>query len=388
MFLNVANAGSIQLNLPVIGGFGPGLSPASFINYIVIAAFAFVGISALLMLVVGGVKYLTAAVDPKAESDAKDQIVSALLGLLVVFAAIILLNTLNPDFVRLRDPGLPIFELPEPRIISPAVEGSCAITAASWRANTSCYNTVSKTYDEVLMGTQGRNCTGWGASFNIKDVETNAVVETVGGRFESDFLQASWQPKRAGTYAFEVIAGSENTRTSAESSGRLTVTADPCGPAISPGGRCQIAPSGPCTVQNLQETCMSVHAYEASGICNVESSGRVSVPSGTDLCADGNSVSWGLFQINISAHRLVDPATDAILDCPLAFANGPYTASNKTCTVRDRDLYDRCVALAINPDVNIAKACVLSCNGTRWGRWGANNVCSYAGGNCNDPIDR
>ena len=384
--LLIAHAGSVQLNLPTIGGIGPGSSPASFINYIVIGAFAFVGISALLMLLYGGVRYLVAAGNPGAESEAKDRISSALLGLLVVFAALVILNTINPDFVRLRSPAFPLITLPQPRIVPPAIEGSCTLTAASWKESQSCYNEVSKSFNQTLMAIQGQNCIDWGASFNIKN-SSGATIKTVTGKFESDYLQVSWQPEQAGQYTFEAVAGEGGALTKA-SSGQLTVTSNPCGPAISPGGACTPVLSGFCTISNLTETCMSQHAVEASGICNVESSGRVSVPSGTDVCADGNAVSWGLFQINISAHRLVDPADPLNpVDCPAAFANGPYTGSNKNCSVINKPLYDRCVALAKNPDVNINKACVLSCNGLRWGRWGANRTCNFLSGNCNDPID-
>ena len=45
----------------------------------------------------------------------------------------------------------------------------------------------------------------------------------------------------------------------------------------------------------------SPRATQASSICNGESAGNPSLASGVDKCSDGNSFSFGLFQINIIA---------------------------------------------------------------------------------------
>jgi hypothetical protein len=58
-------------------------------------------ILAFFMLVVGGVQYSYTALSPSAKGAAKERMKNALLGLLIVFGAWLILNTINPDLVRL-----------------------------------------------------------------------------------------------------------------------------------------------------------------------------------------------------------------------------------------------------------------------------------------------
>jgi hypothetical protein len=88
-------------------------------------------------------------------------------------------------------------------------------------------------------------------------------------------------------------------------------------------------------------------------------------PSVGDKCRDGNVFSWGLFQINLTVH-------DIGLGCTKAF-----TAKNYACTVKDRELFNRCVAKAKDPVFNIQYAAQLSQGGSNWTQWGANCVCHF-----------
>ena len=62
------------------------------------------GLAAFVMIVLGGSRYLTSAGDPSKMDDAKSQIFSAILGLVVIFASWMILNTINPELVSLRNP--------------------------------------------------------------------------------------------------------------------------------------------------------------------------------------------------------------------------------------------------------------------------------------------
>lgn len=66
------------------------------------------GILAGVMLVVGGFGYVTAGGDSGRVSRAKDRIRDALVGLLLVLCAFVILNTVNPDTLRLQMPKIPI----------------------------------------------------------------------------------------------------------------------------------------------------------------------------------------------------------------------------------------------------------------------------------------
>ena len=60
------------------------------------------GLAAFVMLVTGGVKYLTSAGNPSAIGDAKDRIKSALLGLLIILMSWLILQVINPDLTVLN----------------------------------------------------------------------------------------------------------------------------------------------------------------------------------------------------------------------------------------------------------------------------------------------
>ena len=135
-------------------------------------------------------------------------------------------------------------------------------------------------------------------------------------------------------------------------------------------GKCTPVASGPASVVSLQSTCFGQNAQQASSIAGAESGGQTTRLSVTDKCADGNSVSVGLFQINLTNHPING------LNCPNAFTS-QFTASNKTCIVKDQALYQSCVTAAQNPDYNIAEACVISKNGASWTQWGANTKCGF-----------
>jgi hypothetical protein len=138
---------------------------------------------------------------------------------------------------------------------------------------------------------------------------------------------------------------------------------------------CTPAPSGPCSVSQLQETCMGSNATAASEICQAESGG---IPSnGGDKSTSGQPVSIGLFQINLTQHPIGN------LNCPLAFDHpwhmlGVCGKGNTGCgpsTIVNQALYAKCVA-AIEPAAqNISEACSVSGNGQNWSQWSTAAIC-------------
>ena len=74
------------------------------VAYIYNFALAIGGILAFVMLVIGGVRWLASAGAPAAIGTAKKQITTALLGLVLLLASYLILNTLNPELVLLRTP--------------------------------------------------------------------------------------------------------------------------------------------------------------------------------------------------------------------------------------------------------------------------------------------
>lgn len=131
------------------------------------------------------------------------------------------------------------------------------------------------------------------------------------------------------------------------------------------GGRCQTAPdSSPASVANLQNSCFAQMGSNiptlASIVAQRESSGNPNIPVGTNSCPGGKSSRceggeapvWGLFQINLTVHRV------AGLNCPAAF-NHEWKCSTG-CRVVNQALYNQCVAAAKNPANNINAACAIA----------------------------
>lgn len=123
------------------------------------------------------------------------------------------------------------------------------------------------------------------------------------------------------------------------------------------------ATRGVCTPAGLQKAGWPTNlANKMSCVTKYENAScNASAPSGTDIGADGRSVSIGLFQVNISAHDMNYPACTALnngqpLNCTRAFSGGAYTASNHATRVRDQRLYTICRAVASNPSCNTAAA--------------------------------
>jgi len=68
---------------------------------------------AVVMIVISGFKYITAAGDTGKIEDAKDKIWQALIGLLVIVGSYLLLNTINPDLLNM-DLGITPLEMRQP----------------------------------------------------------------------------------------------------------------------------------------------------------------------------------------------------------------------------------------------------------------------------------
>ncbi|NTW26704.1 MAG: hypothetical protein HGA36_00010 [Candidatus Moranbacteria bacterium] len=141
------------------------------------------------------------------------------------------------------------------------------------------------------------------------------------------------------------------------------------GTPMGPAGICKPATTAECSVSALTPV-FGAKATEASSICNGESEGK-SVPSGVDICADGKPASWGLFQINITVHKIGG------FDCPSAFSGGAYTSTNHNCRVKgdaaSLATYQNCITAAKNASTNIALAKSLYVGAKNsWGQWGAN----------------
>ncbi|MFA7000199.1 MAG: pilin [Candidatus Paceibacterota bacterium] len=146
-------------------------------------------------------------------------------------------------------------------------------------------------------------------------------------------------------------------------------------------------PSSPCTPDKLEKI-FPGKGVQMSKICNMESSGRENLASGTDYCKpDGNSFSFGLFQVNLSANGALASTTG--LDCSNLFnkavvgadAIEPKYTSGYTCNLLPGklDTYNACKARLLDTATNLAIAKSLFNNSKGMGNWnGDRKYCASA----------
>jgi hypothetical protein len=64
-----------------------------------------VGIVAVIMLIIGGMRYITAVGNPTAISSAKEIILNAIVGLVLALLSWVFISTINPDALYIKQPG-------------------------------------------------------------------------------------------------------------------------------------------------------------------------------------------------------------------------------------------------------------------------------------------
>ena len=259
---------------PTSGTGGPGALIANFYQFALMIG----GVLAFGVIVYGGVKYMASAGNPSSQSDAKEWIEAALLGLLLLVGAYFILSVINPQLLNLNLPSLTSVDL----------------------------SSISVPYNP---------------------------------------------------------SGSAN------------------GPSGT-GGSCAIPQQGQCTVANLGHTCMGSNASAAAQICSAESSNNPL--TGGDLSTNGQPVSIGLFQINLTANNIPHSGPDANISCTKAFDHSwhaPGVCSIKKpsecgpSTIVNQELYNECATAAKNVTTNINEACTLSGGGKTWGAWSTHTKC-------------
>jgi hypothetical protein len=130
---------------------------------------------------------------------------------------------------------------------------------------------------------------------------------------------------------------------------------------------------GSCSAYGLSAQQSCIATYESS--CNP------GIGSSVDIGSDGKPVSFGLFQINISANDVQCSNINGgqPLDCTSAFKNGAYTATNHATAVADEALFQTCKNAVQNVDCNKQMQQKLqAASGGSLAPWGtpARNNCS------------
>ncbi len=98
---NIGNFVPLSPSLPIIGNNWAAQGVPNLLNAFLGIAVALAAVLAVVMLAIGGFKYMTT--DSVFQmGNAKEQIANAIIGLLIVLASILLLKTINPQLVSLN----------------------------------------------------------------------------------------------------------------------------------------------------------------------------------------------------------------------------------------------------------------------------------------------
>lgn len=97
---------------PLAGGTCPSAeTPAGYIARLYQFGLMIVGLLAFGGIIFGSLKYILSAGNVTSQQDAKDQITQAILGLILLLGAFLILYTINPDLVNLRNPKLEFIKI-------------------------------------------------------------------------------------------------------------------------------------------------------------------------------------------------------------------------------------------------------------------------------------
>ena len=112
LFLGISQnvyASKLLLEYPKMGDIELSEEPTlpEIIKYIYLFSLGIVGFVALISMLIGAIRYITSAGNASKAEDAKDQITQAILGIIILLAAVLILNIINPDLVNIG------FKLPE-----------------------------------------------------------------------------------------------------------------------------------------------------------------------------------------------------------------------------------------------------------------------------------
>ncbi len=88
------------VTIPGVTAVGTGVTLTDYLVNGLMFLVAAAGVLAVIMIVVAGTQYVAAGISPSAKSDAKEQIVNALIGLGIILSSWLLLNTINPNLVN------------------------------------------------------------------------------------------------------------------------------------------------------------------------------------------------------------------------------------------------------------------------------------------------
>ena len=106
LVFSLLTAFAFDLEIPKYKENQAGQSLVDFLQWAFVFAIAAAGILALLMIMIAGFQYITAAGSEARAGAAKSRIQNAIIGLILALCSYLILNTINPDLVKIKLPTL------------------------------------------------------------------------------------------------------------------------------------------------------------------------------------------------------------------------------------------------------------------------------------------
>ncbi len=99
---------ALEVSFPEVQGVkvGESMGPAEWIKYIFLLAQAMVGLAIIYAFVRAGLLWMTGGDNPGNIKEAKDRMTSAIIGLVILLGSYLLLQTINPQLVNIKNPGV------------------------------------------------------------------------------------------------------------------------------------------------------------------------------------------------------------------------------------------------------------------------------------------
>ncbi|MDP3800198.1 MAG: hypothetical protein Q8Q90_02125 [bacterium] len=99
---------ALEVQFPEVQGVkvGESMGPAEWIKYIFLLAQALVGLAIIYAFVRAGLLWMTGGDNPGNIKEAKERMLSAIIGLVILLGSYLFLQTINPQLVNIKNPGV------------------------------------------------------------------------------------------------------------------------------------------------------------------------------------------------------------------------------------------------------------------------------------------
>lgn len=135
----------LEVDYPKFGDVETTSYLPDYVKYIYYAAIGISGLIALAMLTWAGFDYLTSTGNPEKMKDAKDKIISVILGLVILFGSYLIVNTINPELTILK---LTPLESSVPQLLNSGVYNCSLDLDSNFGAFQNAWDLTREFYDE------------------------------------------------------------------------------------------------------------------------------------------------------------------------------------------------------------------------------------------------